>query len=243
MVFKVINKGGLVKVNNRIVEDVNRLFMDKPQTKKIQEFKEELFGNLEEKYSDLISEGKSEEEAYHILMDSMGDINEVVMNLIDKESLNEEKIQKEKEKTARVVTIAVGLYILALMVMVFFDEYVGVGIENIKTCSFLLISGSATCLLIYHFLSRPNYEKKESRLIDDLSSLNLGTKQRKKIFHSIIWIMWLIVLLLYFLVSFVFWNWYCSWIIFIVGIVIQHIIKLVFDICEMREKNENIEDK
>jgi len=129
------------------------------------------------------------------------------------------------------------------MVIVFFDEYVGEEIENIKACSFLLIAGSATCLLIYHFLSRPNYQKKECRLIDNLGSLNLGNQQRKKIFHSIVWIMWLLILVVYFLVSYICWNWYCSWIIFIVGIVIQHIIKLVFDICEMREKNENIEDK
>ena len=223
-------------MNERIKNGVEELFRNKPQNDKIQEFKEELIANLEDKYMDLIKDDKSEDEAYHLVISSIGDLDEVIANMSISEPVDQERIQKEKEKTAKIVTTSIGIYIFSLIAVVFFTQ---IGEPNLGVCIFLLLAGGATCLLVYHFLSRPNYKE----LYDVLNEEDKKRKDiyiaRKKIYHSSVTIMWLIILILYFTISFYFVNWYCSWIIFIIGAVIQHIIKLIFEIYEMREKDEN----
>ena len=223
-------------MNERIKNGVEELFRNKPHNDKNQEFKEELIANLEDKYVDFIKNGKSEDEAYHLVISSIGELDEVIDNTPIVEKLNQERIQKEKEKTARIVAISIGIYTLALIGGLFF---ILEGDFNLGITIFLFISGIATCLLVYHFLSRPNYKEvtyilsEEDKKADDICSA------RKKIYQSSVAIMWLIITILYFAISFQFFNWYCSWIIFIVGAVMHRIIKLIFQIYEMREKDEN----
>ena len=87
---------------DRIRKEVNRIFHGKPHTKKIQELKEELIGNLEAKYKDLIEVGKTPEEAYNIVIASIGDIDELIDSMApidpfkskDKESRYKKKVKK-----------------------------------------------------------------------------------------------------------------------------------------------------
>lgn len=156
--------------------------------------------------------------------------------MVISEPVDQERLQKEKEKTAKIVTTSIGIYILSLTACLFFIQE---GDFNLGISIFLLLSGVATCLLVYHFLSSPNYKELYDVLSEEGKKRKDIYRVRKKIYHSSVTIMWLIILILYFTISFHFVNWYCSWIIFIIGVVIQHIIKLIFEIYEMREKDEN----
>lgn len=54
---------------------IDTLFEDAPAGKKVVELKEEMLQNLNDKYSDLLSEGKSEEAAYNLAVASVGDVS------------------------------------------------------------------------------------------------------------------------------------------------------------------------
>lgn len=64
-------------MNRRLQEEVERLFKDAPQSRAAAEMKEELLANLNEKYNDFLAAGKSEEEAFRLTMESIGDIDEL----------------------------------------------------------------------------------------------------------------------------------------------------------------------
>lgn len=59
---------------------IDKIFASAPQTAKVKEMKEELLADLYAKYDDLISQGRSEEEAYNIAVGGVGDINELLKN-------------------------------------------------------------------------------------------------------------------------------------------------------------------
>ena len=62
-------------MNKKIEAHINELFRDIPKEPNVFEIKEELLSNLNEKYNDLMAEGKSDDEAYSLAISSIGDIN------------------------------------------------------------------------------------------------------------------------------------------------------------------------
>ena len=59
------------------------LLKDVPKTRKMLELKEELIGNMEERYEDLISQGYRAEDAYQCALDSVGDVRELFREFSD----------------------------------------------------------------------------------------------------------------------------------------------------------------
>ena len=66
---------------NKIKDYVDDLFKDIRKTRKSEELKEELLSDLEEKYQDLISNGKKEKEAYQEVIGGIGDVDELLEEL------------------------------------------------------------------------------------------------------------------------------------------------------------------
>lgn len=90
----------------KIKEVINDLFEKAPETQETKELKEEMISNAEEKYQDLIQRGFTEEQAYTMVMASIGDVQELLAELgaqaandadAGDETLDEEKIQEEKD--------------------------------------------------------------------------------------------------------------------------------------------------
>lgn len=52
-------------------------FADLPQTQAVNELKEELCSNMIDKYNDLVNGGMTPQEAYHVVIDGIGDLNEL----------------------------------------------------------------------------------------------------------------------------------------------------------------------
>ena len=59
------------------------LLKDVTKTRKVLELKEELIGNMEERYDDLIRQGYREEDAYQCALDSVGDVRELFREFAD----------------------------------------------------------------------------------------------------------------------------------------------------------------
>jgi len=64
-------------MNNKIKAYVDKLFADKLGEPFIKDAKEELLANLNDKYNDLIAEGKSGDEAYLLVISGIGDVDEL----------------------------------------------------------------------------------------------------------------------------------------------------------------------
>ena len=129
---------------------VESLFEEAPPTKKTIELKEEMIQNLEEKYQDLLEEGKSEEAAYNIAVASIGDIGSLLEELRKtsvENTYSQEMLIKSRNRSAILVTIAVMMYILCLLPAMFLDSVKG------PVMMFIMIA-VATGLLVFTKLKK-----------------------------------------------------------------------------------------
>ena len=219
---------------NKIRITIDKLFEEAPATHRTLDLKEELIGNLTAKYMDLVASGKTEEEAYNIAITSIGDLNELLRSLEPANPLNYKEQEAQRKKTALVVSGSIGLYIIAIISGIICEEIPWLRRTDIPALIFLGIAGFATCLLVYHFVSKPKYEKSDTTIVEEFKEWKQGNDQKRQIYRSFSSIMWSCIVLLYLVISFRFGIWYCSWIIFIMGVVAEQIIKLIFEIKGMR---------
>lgn len=73
-------------MNKRIESYVNSLFAKTGNDSKVLDFKEELLANLNEKYNDLLMSGKSEDEAFELVVAGIGNIEKLLEEISGKGS-------------------------------------------------------------------------------------------------------------------------------------------------------------
>lgn len=140
------------------------------------------------------------------------------------------KEENVKSKFASNIAIAVGLYIFSIVLIIFFAAFLEQ--EIIGVCLFFITIAIATGLLIYNGIVNKPIKKE------------LTTKQEKQktVVKQVCDIVDLICLIAYFLVSFLTGAWHLTWIIFILMGLLDSIVKLIFNIKEDNEE-ENEENE
>ncbi|AND84926.1 hypothetical protein GTH52_04255 [Clostridium tyrobutyricum] len=215
----------------KLRKSVEELFENAPKTNRANELKEELLANLIDKYDDLVSSGKNEEDAFKIAISSIGDIDELIEGLKEKDIFNYDQMQKHRKRSAFILSISIGLYIMSVVVLIMLNEVFMVN-ENISVCIMLTIDAIATCFIIYNAASRPRYVKSDDTIVEEFKEWKSSNNAEKEIMKSIKSIVWLGIVALYFILSFVFGAWAYSWIIFIIGAAVEKIITLSFRLKE-----------
>ena len=211
-------------MRERLRYHVDLVFQRAPKNEKVDELKEELLQNLYEKYDDLISEGKSHDEAYTAAIRSIGDVSEIIEQLSREENkiYNTQEAKKYKKQSAILIPISVALYIMCVVPVILLQNIIGV-------ISMFVVIALATALIIYNAMTKPDYirikEKSEDDDIDNI--LNLESKRKMTVINSILWP---IIVVAYLLVSFQTGAWYITWIIFPVGGIIESIIKAILEL-------------
>ena len=76
-------------MNIKIKKHVDSMFSEVPYSKKAEELKEEIMADMEAAYNDNISNGDSETEAFRKACDSLGNMDEVIENLMYPTSVGE----------------------------------------------------------------------------------------------------------------------------------------------------------
>jgi len=209
---------------------VEELFYSAPKTRKANELKEEILANLIDRYKDFIDSGKSEPEAFNNAISGIGDIDELINALNENNVFDYEKIEKQRKKFALMISISVALYVISVTIVILFDS---LRLDtNIAACIMLTIDSFATGLIIYSMMTRPKYVRKDDTLVEDFKEWKHQTSDNQIMLKSIKSIYWPIIISLYLLLSFVFRIWAYSWIIFIIGIAVLNIIKLIFELKE-----------
>ena len=135
-----------------------------------------------------------------------------------KEEVQEEKVitkQEAKEKSAKVVSGSIFIYILAVALIMILVPVKHVN-PIVASSIFLILIGWATARIIKNYMSMPKFEKtKEER-------------KQEKVVKQINGIIGSICVAIYFIVSFVTMAWHITWIIFIIDGLICQVVKLIF---------------
>lgn len=217
-------------MSEKIRKEVNTLFETAPNTKRANDLKDEVISNAEDKYDDLIKQGKSEEEAFNTVIKEIGDVDELIEELNTNNPIHKENIGEARKKTALIVSVCVGLYILSVITLIVLEE---LGMQDfIVISSFLSIAGLSTCIMIYHFMTKPKYTKYEDTMVEEFKEWKGKKDKNKEIKKAINSIVWTLTVIIYLLISFTFGIWNISWIIFLIAGLIENIIGLMFKLGE-----------
>ncbi len=134
----------------KLREYIENLFAAAPKTNQANELKEEIVRNTIERYHDLISEGKTENEAFNLAIAGVGDINELIEELggesIEEQVCSKEQLEAAVSRMSVFKGIAVALYILCVTPCIFLSVTPLVDISPVFM--FYMIS-VATGLLVY----------------------------------------------------------------------------------------------
>lgn len=215
-------------MENRLRNHIDILFSNMPQNQNTQEIKEEMLQNLIEKYYDLLAEGKNEETAYSITIASIGDIS----SLFEKESpIDPQVIQKQKNKSALLTSIAIMLYILCVVPCIIFSMSGNVMLNSVlgPVLMFVMIA-AATGLLIYNSKTKIKSNHNRETMVDEFKQWQSGNPSQAGKYKSIKGVLWSVTVLIYLIVSFLTFAWYITWIIFIIAVAVEQIIKLIMTI-------------
>ncbi len=232
----------------KLAEYINTIFADaerrSPANPRLAELKEEMLQNLNEKYDDLLAEGRSPAAAYNIAVAGVGDITDLLEAVCGpapaepapteqppKESTaltpeQEETIRRYHGRSAILTAIAVALYILCVVPAILLgDSVVG------PTLMFVMVA-VATALLIFNAMTKPKLlrDADDNDDDDDDGRAKVGRPRRSPVYGAISGALWVLTVCVYLLVSYASGYWHITWMIFLIATAVDNIIKAIFDI-------------
>ncbi|UOO38447.1 hypothetical protein IZU99_04125 [Oscillospiraceae bacterium CM] len=213
-------------MEDKIRRYIDGLFQNTAPTRKAVELKEEMIQNLTEKYNDLLSEGKTPEAAYNIAIAGIGDISGLMKDL-ERDTVNPEDQNAQRQKTAMFTAIAVMLYILSVVPLIVLSVVAPSLYLIGLVVMFLLIAG-ATGLLVFSHMSKPKYIKEEDTVVEEFRQWQSDTRDKKALRDAVSGAVWSLIVALYFIISFLTGAWYITWVIFIIGGAVQSLLNVGF---------------
>lgn len=218
------------EINSKIKNYVNVLFEDVPRTKKAIELREEILSNMSERFGDYVAGGMSENQAYSKTVSDMGDIDEMLSQVMPNADFRQEA-GYYRTRNAKWTGIAVAMYILGAAVLIGFSVFGGETGAIIGLLALLVLVAAATGILIYFHSSTPiEYRDYESQNERAMYSTPAGRNLK-----ALMSVYWSLVTAAYLIVSFLTMRWDITWIIWPVTGVLSSIIKTIY---EMRNTNE-----
>lgn len=213
-------------MQNKIRQYIDEAFEGMKDTRQIRTIKEDLCESLLLKYKFQIEEkGKTEEEAYIIVLSEIGNLDELIRNFRDHNGILYDS-QKIKNRSARFTTISVVLFILSPMPFLIFREYLNHPTIGILISFVFLAVGVG--ILVFNSLTKPKHYRADDSLVEDFKEWRVRKDNTSLAIKSFRSAYWGIVLAIYLVSSFIFVIWSFSWIIFIIALAIENIIKGIF---------------
>jgi len=217
-------------MEDKLRKHIDNLFADTTPSKKSVELKEEMIQNLNDKYSDLISDGKTEEAAYNIVIAGIGDISGLLAELESDATPyipNTIELERARRRSGMLTAIAVMMYILCVLPLIIMSMFnfrytAEIGVPFL----FVLVAG-ATGLLIYNSMTKPSYNRQDT-LVEEFREWQSDEKDRRALRKAISSALWSITTALYLIISFMTGAWPITWIIFILGGVIESLMNVFF---------------
>lgn len=219
-------------MNNKIKNYVEVLFSNVPQSRKANELKEELLSNMSERYEDYIKEGKTEDQAYDLVIDNLGDVDKMIADVVSNDKFIEQA-NYFRTRNAAYIAISISMYIIAAALLIGITGF-GISLGNSGTYTAagllvsLLISAVATGIIIYINMSTPaeykNYNKNSKNKLQNLNNKD------NKLFNNIMSVYWTIMAFIYLAISFITGLWGITWIIWVLASAVYSILKGILGI-------------
>ena len=218
-------------MNNKIKNYVEVLFSNIPRSRKANELKEELLSNMSDRFEDYIKEGKTENQAYTQVISNLGDVDEMLADVMPGDDFVKEA-NFYRKRNAKNTAIGVAMYIIGAAFLIGLGglgDYLGNGdvYAIIGLLILLVLSAIATSIIVYSHMSTP-LEYKDFNQETKQEFKNLDSKQ-SRLLEGIQSILWITVTFIYLMVSFFTGAWGITWIIWIFAAIIQEIIKTIFE--------------
>lgn len=213
---------------------MDQLFESAPVNHRALELKEELIANALEKYNDLLLRGYDEDEAFQLVAGSIGDVQQLFAELGSDDDYSRayymQWAREAQEKKAVLTAVSTGLFLLATVVLVisllcycYNVKFIYINGQNTNLLGIaiaLLICIVPVSLLVYAHKIQP-----PAQLDYDAGQAAESRKQRRKrlkqIRGSLEGMMWLLIVIFYFIVSFATRAWHITWIIFLGGAAVE----------------------
>ena len=206
-------------MREQLIQYVNLLFAGNDG---VEDIKQEILQNTLDRYDDLISRGRTPEEAYRQAIAGIGDVNEIINGKADFAEENRPPGYApvpEFDSTAAAVSrlmraLAIFLYIVSPVPLFLFSR---LGWFEVGLCCLLIIVGIATALLL--LFKSPKAQEQHQEYIEYTDRpRNSGSQRELK--KSVGKLISTVGLVLYFIISFATGAWFITWLIFpIIGAV------------------------
>ena len=206
-------------MREQLIQYVNLLFAGNDG---VEDIKQEILQNTLDRYDDLISRGRTPEEAYRQAITGIGDVNEIINGKADFAEENRPPVYApvpEFDSTAAAVSrlmraLAIFLYIVSPVPLFLFSR---LGWFEEGLCCLLIIVGIATALLL--LFKSPKAQEQHQEYIEYTDRpRNSGSQRELK--KSVGKLISTVGLVLYFIISFATGAWFITWLIFpIIGAV------------------------
>ncbi|MDE7028607.1 MAG: permease prefix domain 1-containing protein [Lachnospiraceae bacterium] len=222
-------------MNEKIKAYFNQIFADAPRTRMALDLKQEMMQSAIDKYNDMVADGHAEEDAYQNVIASIGDVTELFPEVAEKNLLALPK--EDRKKKALLTASAVGLYIFALAVFLFFGftaEFMDYGDGAMTSIGFVLaivICIPPTVMLVYAANMYPAYSKtKNQDMVERYKEVRYLDNKEKAVLKSVRSLIWSITVLLYFGITLLTWRAEVTWILFLIAACVQKIVTLVYEL-------------
>lgn len=212
---------------------MDHLFRDVKPTRKSVELKEEILQNLVDKYHDMMAEGKTPEAAYNIAVASIGDMDELLAGLHGTPSggglsITTEELEKGRRKSAVLISIAVMMYIMSILPPILLSDTV---FENrLAPALMFIMIAVATALIIYNNMTKPRYHRTDDSIVEEFKEWQEQTDSSRRAMRAISSALWAVIVVIYIIISFWTMAWHITWVIFLIGVAVEGILKAIFEL-------------
>ena len=218
-------------MKERLRTFMDELLKDVPKSRKVLELKEELIGNMEERYEDLMGQGYREEDAYQCALDSAGDVRELFREFTEPLDTAERKEEDftVRRKRSLLNAVSVSLYIVGFAVWMIIVA-IGYGVSSTGEVDvvygltgfivMLIFTAVATGMRVYCsglYGKYQKYEKKDDTIVEEFKEWKSGTDRSREMRKAIDSVIWLLATILYFVISFGTMAWYITWVIWLIA--------------------------
>ena len=209
---------------------VDGLFARTVPTQKAVELKEEMIQNLNDKYNDLLAEGKTPEAAYNVAVAGIGDVSGLLSELEEEEMYEPDIAEYEaaRKKSAMLTAIAVMMYILSVLPTIIMGQLGSRVTVSIGIPVMMVIVAAATGLLVYNNMTKPKFKRGAATMVQEFREWQVGMTDRKTLRRAISSAFWSLLVALYFIVSFATSAWSVTWILFLLGAAAEAVINVFF---------------
>lgn len=226
-------------MKEKLRKHLDMLFETAPRTRAAMDLREELLGNMMEKYEDLRAGGMAEEDAYRSVIASLGDVSELIAGLTQESAgAAAERRERNQQKRAKLNAIAVGLYIFGAAVFLAMFSFTdgirvgGIDMDTLALVVMLLIFIVPIVMQVYASYAYPQYEKTDETMVEEFKEWQSAHTKDRVVRQGICRVIWMLTTVVYFLINYFFHLWSISWVVFLIAGCLDAIVHLIFSIKE-----------